>query len=292
MRGPAWSGSSVDLAVIVPCFNVEDTLALQLDALVGEEWSRPWGIVVVDNRSTDDTVTVARRYLERGVKVVSAHDGRGVAYVRNAGVRAVDATAVAFCDGDDVVCPGWVSAIGDALDRADLVGGQNETEALNSQELSDSRPNGRPGRLPTFGTLEFVPGGNGGMRRELFEQLGGYDDGFIGLEDIEFSLRAHAAGAVLQNAAGAVLSYRYREGFEAVWKQGYFYGRGRPALILRARELGLPSPGRLEGLRSWAWLFVHLSLLRSRGGRYKLLWVLANRIGVLRGAIACRSPFL
>lgn len=282
----------VALAVVVPCHNVGDTLSQQLDALVDERWSRPWTIVVVDNNSTDDTASTGRRYEGRGVRVISANGGWGVSYARNAGVRAVDSELVAFCDGDDVIHPGWVSSLGDALQHADIVGGANETRSLNPDWLAESRPNGRSNKLPTFGQLEFAPGGNSGMRREVFEELGGYDENFVGLEDIEFSLRATAAGAKLVYSEGVTIAYRYREGLRSLWRQGFFYGRGRPALIKTARDLGLPSPSRIEGVRSWAWLIIRLPLLRNRAGRYQWVWVLANRMGVLRGAVALRSLYV
>ena len=40
---------------------------------------------------------------------------------------------------------------------------------------------------------------------------------------------------------------------------------------------------------SWGWLLVHLPGLRTRAGRLQWLWVLANRIGVLRGAARERT---
>lgn len=292
LQGPTGDDRELALAVVIPCHNVEQTLAAQLDALVGQRWTRPWGIVVVDNRSTDSTVEVARRYGDQGVRVVTADDGRGVAYARNAGARAVRSDAVAFCDGDDVVGPGWVAAIGDGLFEADIVSGQLETNLLNPAWLADSRPMSRPGSLPTFGTVGFASGCNCGVRRGVLDELGGFDESFVGLEDIEFSLRARARGFDIRPVPDAVVSYRFRTAAGDVWRQGVFYGRGRPALIALAKELGLPGPGRFEGLRSWGWLVLNAHRATSRGGRFLWLWVLANRIGVLRGALARRSVFL
>ncbi len=292
LHSPSAGDDGLALAVIVPCHNVAPTLPQQLDALVSERWTKPWGIIVVDNNSTDATRDVALRYAGRGVRLVSANSGRGVAYARNAGARETTAAAVAFCDGDDVIAPGWVSAIGNGLEEADIVSGRVETELLNEGWLAETRPMGRPGALPTFGKIGFASGGNCGIRRDTFERLNGYDETFIGLEDIEFSLRARAAGARIRAVPEAILHYRLRAGLASVWRQGFFYGRGRPHLILRARELGLASPGRLEGLRSWAWVLCNIGMLRQRAGRYKLLWVVANRLGVIRGAISQRQLFI
>ena len=78
----------LEFAVIIPAYNVEDTLAEQLTALVTQTWTGRWGIVVVNNRSTDGTRAVADRYRDLGVRVAEADQGQGVAYARNAGVAA------------------------------------------------------------------------------------------------------------------------------------------------------------------------------------------------------------
>jgi len=282
----------LELAVIVPCYNVAATLAEQLDALVAETWTRTWGVVVVDNNSTDDTAAVAHRYSSRGVRVVRAVDGQGVAYARNAGVRSVDARSVVICDGDDVIQPGWVAALGDALLTHEFVAGATDRTLINEPDLATSRPmSSRTGTRAYEGT-PFAPGGNCGMRRELFDRLGGFDESFQGLEDIEFSLRAHVLGVVPKSVPHAVLSYRMRTGARAIWRQGVFYGASQPLLIRRALELGLPAPSRWRGLKSWAWLVVHLPGLRHRAGRYQWLWVIACRLGVLRRSVQLRSLYV
>lgn len=280
----------LQLAVIIPAYNVEDTLGEQLDALTEQTWSHPWGILVVDNNSTDSTKSIAQAYADRGVRVVEAYEGRGVAYARNTGVRYSQAATVAFCDGDDVVLPGWVGAIGTALTEASIVSGALETDSLNPPWLARSRPMAKQDRLPTFGTIGFASGCNSGMTRAVFDQLNGFDETFAGLEDIEFSLRARAAGFDIKHVPGGIVAYRFRDRIAAVWRQGILYGSGRPELKRRARQLDLPIPNRLETLKSWAWLILHVPDLITLSGRYRWLWVLANRVGVLRGwALGLRS---
>lgn len=284
-RRPTAEDIPLSFAVIIPCHNVETTLAEQLEALTRQTWTDTWGILVVDNRSTDGTRALALGYRDKGVRVVEAYEGRGVAYARNAGVRQSNARTFAFCDGDDVVHSGWVTAMADALSGAELASGQLETKTLNPSWLADSRPMGGQSRLPTFGSLGFASGCNCGMTRELFDRLGGFDEDFVGLEDIEFSLRALGSGTTVRLVPDALVAYRFRDQLSSVWHQGVFYGRGRPELKRRARKLGLPFPGVLESLKSWAWLVVHLPDLRHRSGRYKWTWVLANRLGVIRGHV-------
>lgn len=283
-----------ELAIIVPCHNESATLAQQLDALVTQAWREPWEIIVVDNNSSDGTAAIARQYkhAEIPVRVVQANDRAGVAYARNAGVRASNARSVAFCDGDDVVCSGWVKALGEALRDEPLVTGTLDSALLNESWLAGTRSMGAPNRQPRFGNVPIASGGNTGMHRRVWEEVGGYDEDFVGLEDIEFSIRAASLGYHTKLIPDARIAYRFRTGLRATWKQGLFYGRGRPKLATQARELGLRGPGRFDGLKSWAWLVARSPTLLNRSGRRAWVFTLANRLGVVRGAIEQRRLFI
>ena len=71
-----------DLSVVVPCHNVGSTLAEQLDALLAQDWRGAFEVVLVENRSTDDTLAVARAYAARDprVRVVTAEERGGASY--------------------------------------------------------------------------------------------------------------------------------------------------------------------------------------------------------------------
>jgi GT2 family glycosyltransferase len=130
------------------------------------------------------------------------------------------------------------------------------------------------------------------MTRAVWNQLNGFDESFYGLEDIELSLRAAALGLKVQFVPDALVHYRYRDGWQGLWKQGQFYGGSYPQLWKRARQLGLVAPPRFAGARSWVWLVLHLPLVGHRSVRYRWVWTLACRIGALRGALRHRVVFL
>jgi GT2 family glycosyltransferase len=282
--------SGLELSVIVPCHNEEATVGEQLDALTTQQWHGAWEIVVVDNNSTDRTAEIAASYANGAVpvRVVAATGGRGVAYARNVGARSSSARSVAFCDGDDVVFAGWTAAMGEALRDAPLVVGTLDVERLNELWLAQARPMGSADALPHFGDTAFARGNNTGMHRDVWERLDGYREDFEGLEDIEFSLRARAAGILPTLAPDATVAYRFRPGLATTWSQGVFYGRGRPELAAQAKSLGFAPPARSAGLKSWVWLIVSLPTLATRTGRYAWMWTLANRWGVIRGSVARR----
>src|SRR5699024_707926 len=58
--GPTATLTGVDpwASVVIPALNEAETIGTQLDALAGQDVDAPWEVIVVDNGSTDDTITV------------------------------------------------------------------------------------------------------------------------------------------------------------------------------------------------------------------------------------------
>jgi glycosyltransferase involved in cell wall biosynthesis len=105
---------SVRVAVVVPCFNDGATIHETLASLEGEE---PHELVVVDDGSDDPDTVAALEALERdGIRVVR-QENRGLAGARMTGVAATSAPYVQPLDADDLVVPGALALLADALDR-------------------------------------------------------------------------------------------------------------------------------------------------------------------------------
>src|SRR5262245_31970854 len=122
------------VSVVLPCYNAASTIAEQLEALASQRSLEPWELIIVDNRSTDESMAIVERFAEAipGLRVVEATERAGRSYARNVGVGAARGASIAFCDADDVVGTGWLSAITDALHRFDCVACRVEFGRLNS----------------------------------------------------------------------------------------------------------------------------------------------------------------
>jgi glycosyltransferase involved in cell wall biosynthesis len=277
-----------ELSVVVPVRNATATIRGQLDALLGQTWDGTFEVVVADNGSTDGTRTVVEEYAARDerVRLVDASDRPGVGHCRNAGIRAARAPAIAMCDADDVVHPGWVRAMGDALREHEFVTGPLDITTLNPEWVRDTR--GRaladgPGQF--FGVLEFAHSCNVGFRKELVDRAGAFDEHLVAGEDIELSARFLRAGVPLTYVEDAVVSYRYRDTVAGLWRQSRSYGQVRPELFRRVAATGVEVPEAGGDLRSWAYLVRHVGLLGSKAGRAKWVWVAGGNVGRLEGAL-------
>lgn len=285
------SGGCLELSVIIAARNAEYTIGEQLAALCSESWERTWEIIVVDNGSSDGTREVVRAHQRdcEYLRLIEATAGRGAGYARNEGVRQAKGGNLAFCDADDIVQEGWVAAIGAALADAEFVAGSLRFDGLNPEWLQTAFYSKPPEKVELFeGIFPMVATCNLGLRRQIFEQIGGFNETFLTGQDLELCLRLWAAGHKLVFVPLAVVQYRYRATLGALWTRSRQYGEVAPAIVRRLADWGGPRPPRLKGLRNYLWLIRRMPTLRSKAGRARWVVVAGARVGRIRGSIRHR----
>lgn len=198
------------LSVIIPCLNSGATLAEQMEALASQTWSEKWEVIVSDNGSTDDSVSVALQYKHRfsAFQIVEALDRKGASHARNKGAIAANADRLAFCDADDEAAPGWVASIGDSLGNRDVVYGQFAFDKYNTPRQAELMArNWRDGLYKG----RFLPGGgagNLGVRRRVHEAIGGFDECLPHSEDADYYWRLQLEGFGLHYVPEAIVQVR------------------------------------------------------------------------------------
>lgn len=284
---------SYRLSIVLPVYNAAATVAEQLDALASQQWGDPWEVVVVNNRCTDDTVRIVRSYGSRlsRLRVVDAFAKQGQAYALNVGVRAAQADAVAFCDGDDVVGDGWVAAMGEGLKRFPFVSGALESQRLNTSALTRNRPNGQVQGIQRYTYPPFLPhagSGNMGVRRDVYEMVGGFDESLEMLFDTDFCWKVQLREVALTPLPGAVVHIRHRDRVLSLLRQARKYAEHDVVLYKRYRPLGMPKLGKKSGLAAWKALVFGVPAVLREETRARYLWNLGWRTGRLYGSIRNR----
>jgi GT2 family glycosyltransferase len=288
------------LSVILPSRNGADTLPVQLEALARQTWDEPWELVVSDNGSTDETHEVVDRFRGRipGLRIVDSSARKGLPYACNVAVREARAPALAFCNDDDEVAAGWLSAMGRALAGHELVAGRLEHDKLNEEWTVTVRGRPQENGLERWSLGSHLPFGFGcslGIHRALHDAIDGFDEEmFPSGEDVDYCWRAQYEGAKLWFAPDAVTHYRLRADWSSIYRQGRNYGIGDVLLYRKHRHLGLPEishRGR-RAARAWLGIGKHLTLASSRVHRGLALWNLGWRIGMLRASLRYRVLLL
>jgi glycosyltransferase involved in cell wall biosynthesis len=291
-------GTAEDIvSVIVPARNAAATLGRQLDALAAQDHTGPWEVVVVDDGSSDGTAEVAesRRSALPALRVVRAEGSGGVNRARNIGCRHSRGRLLLFCDADDLVTPGWMSALVRSLETAAAAGGALERRSLNSAAALAARPPAAvPGLADSFGFLPYPWGANCAVRREVWERLDGFDPAYTyGSDDVEFFWRAQLSGVALVFVPDAVVFYQLRDRPRDMARQYFRYGRSHGMLYRRFAAAGMPRSSLAGACREWARLLLHAAdLFRSDTARARWLVRAALRAGRIAGSLRHRVRYL
>lgn len=249
-------------ATVVVCTrNRSLRLAEVLEAALAVE-SPPggWELVVVDNRSTDDTPEVARG-------VAADHPGRvrivvepelGLSAARNAGIRAARGEVLVFLDDDAFPVPGWLTALVAACDGEEVLAAGGPVEPLFQGELpewflgrylpylSAWERGGEPHRL-TYN--EYPRGANIAFHRRAFERFGPFSTdlgrkgrSLLSGEETEVCLRIERGGGAIAYVPGARVRHLTDAGrITPGWLERRFFAQGRTEAVIDWRHGGMPA---------------------------------------------------
>ncbi len=284
------------ISVVIPVRDGAHVLPGQLAALAAQVVDGPWEVVVADNGSTDDVAAVVAAWRDRvpGLRVVDASAVPGVSHARNVGARAARGDRILFCDADDEAAPGWVAALGAALERHVVVGGALDRRGINPAATLRPGLVCSDGVAPWPGFWPFASGANCGVRAEVLAAVGGYDETYrAGGDDVELSWRLRRLGHEAVFVAGAVVRYRERTGLRAAARQAYGYGRQDPRLHRDFRADGMPPSGWGRALRAWGHLVVRApAYWRTAPGRAQWVRSAARRVGRAGGSWEQKTLYL
>lgn len=235
--GSGTQPQQVSVSVVLPVRDGREVIGTQIASLAQQTTDLAWELVVADNGSTDGTANEVRRWESSlpSLVVVDASRRSGINVARNAGVAAARGRLILHCDDDDAVAADWIDRMATALSSADVVGGAVELRSLNGDLRFASDLPAEP-RIPTqHHALPWAIGCNLGYSREVFDAIGGFDEGLPerGGGDLDFSWRAQQAGFRFQHVPDAVVARRLRPTLASALKQHYRYGRA--SVVLDAR---------------------------------------------------------
>jgi len=282
------------VSVILPTRNRVALLAEQLEALALQTYADPWELIVVDNRSVDDTREVATAFAHKlPLRLITASERMGASYARNCGAHAANGDYLFFVDDDDRVSPGWLAAMVVAAQRWDVLRGQLRHFRAGRRGEESVPTADFDGLFRAFDFLTSITGANSGIRRDLFLELGGFDERYPRFEDTELYWRAQLAGHEAGFVADAVLHYRLRAGVRAVFDQSYRDQKVAPLLYREFHALGMPRSSIRHAVRAWASIVKRAPRrLSSEQDRDDFIREIGWRFGRIVGSIRYRTLYL
>lgn len=94
--------SSSLISIGITCFNAQDTIGRALDSALEQDWPNT-EIVVVDDCSSDDSISVIESYMEAhdNIRLIRHEQNRGCPVARNSILEHARGEFIAFFDDDD-----------------------------------------------------------------------------------------------------------------------------------------------------------------------------------------------
>jgi cellulose synthase/poly-beta-1,6-N-acetylglucosamine synthase-like glycosyltransferase len=285
---------NIKLSVIIACYNAELTLAEQLEAMMIQDWSEPWEVIISNNRSTDNSLAIARSYQKKmpKLRIIDAFELQGKPHALNKGISKSKGEYLVFCDADDVVAPGYIQAMGNALKEFEFVAAGFDFEKLNSQKIIQSRKNPQQNGLQRYSYPPFLNhagGGSLGIRRSVFNSVGGFDVAFPILEDTDLCFKVQLSGFKLHFVPEAKVYVRLRDSTMHSYRQARNYGEYNVKLYKKYRNIGMPKISRSSGLKILAKALLETHHIRDENSRLLYFRQWGWIIGRLKGCIKYRT---
>lgn len=180
------------LSIVIPVFNRGDVVETTLDSIITQRRINEVDIIIVDNNSTDNSLSVITKWKERNsdasIQILS-QTTPGAAAARNAGVESVTTPWILHFDSDDIMHQGLIADLLDAIaiDDAEVIGWP-----IRQQLLTGKWGTGRFNATHIMRS-HFIDAALStqryAARTSLIRDAGGWDKTLRGWDDYELGVR-------------------------------------------------------------------------------------------------------
>lgn len=189
-----------EFSIIIPCFNAQATITETIASIQNQSCT-DWELICVDDGSSDQTMALVLAAARQDSRIrLVTNNGKGPSAARNMGAREVaKGKFIAFCDADDLWRPGKLRELKLAFQdpSIDAAYGQigffeaapSDAQVFSTVPSTDLSINMLLGENPVC-TMSNIT-----LRREAFEQSGGFDVTMVHNEDLEWLIRLVGHGA-------------------------------------------------------------------------------------------------
>lgn len=206
------------LSIVIPAYNEEKTIEQCLAALVKQKTDKELEVILVDNNSSDNTAEIAKTFSKRlNIRMVKElKKGRGAARAR--GFKEAKGEVILSTDADTVVPPDWIEGLTGFFASPKVIAVTGTTKVRDSKLLTNIAMSILQ---PLFMHLYriyighyWLSGFNFAIRKDIYEESGGFDDNLNTLEDVDLSVKVAKLGRIVFTARYPVQTSgrRYSQG--------------------------------------------------------------------------------
>ena len=179
------------ISIVIPTLNEEKYIETTLKSLKNQNYLGKYEIIVADGKSTDKTVSIARKY-DTTIVIV---EKPGASAGRNAGARVATGKILIFLDADTILIPNALKEVDKAFKNGIALvgiftlpldysfGSLVAHWVINSVSVKSAK----------YGKA-LMPGFFMSCRRDVFDKEGGFNETLKAGEDMDLSLRLSKRG--------------------------------------------------------------------------------------------------
>jgi glycosyltransferase involved in cell wall biosynthesis len=201
---------------LIPAFNAEEWISDTIKSAIGQTWPEK-EVIIVDDGSTDQTLSVARKFASKSVSVLSQKN-QGAAAARNTALSVCQGDYIQWLDADDLLHPEKISR------QMSVLAQRGSARALLSSEWGRFMYRIEKAEFtPTALWCDLCPAewltrkmeenlhmqtATWLVSRDLTEAAGPWDARLLGDDDGEYFCRVKLAADGIQFVRGAKVFYR------------------------------------------------------------------------------------
>ncbi|AMQ57480.1 glycosyltransferase family 2 protein [Algoriphagus sanaruensis] len=183
----------VFFSIVIPFFNREKFLEKAITSVLNQT-SPNWELILVDDYSSDNSMSVVNSFSDSRIKILSHSTNKGNAIARNTGWKASTYDWIAYLDSDDWYEPDYLDKITQAIyDHPNSVFFWTGVRFVNRSGSSIKEEFWKPLKVLPSDTFfdQLRIGTNAGVcfSKSVLEELGGFEIKLRASVDREFFLR-------------------------------------------------------------------------------------------------------
>ena len=230
------TSSKFTVSVVIPVLNEERFIEQCIESLMKQTFpTRKIEVLVVDGGSIDRTKSIVKSYIEKfpGNLILLSNPRKTQACAMNIGIKAASGRYIIRIDAHAEYSSNYIEECVKLLDtgRYDNVGGVAETKGrtpfgksvarMMSSKFGVGNSVFRTGG--TSGEVDTVP--FGAFRRELFENIGGFDERLGRNEDNEINYRIKENGGIVYLSNTIKFTYFCRDTLKGILSMAFQNGK-------------------------------------------------------------------
>ena len=188
-------------SVIIPLFNKEEFIKDSLSSVLIQSF-QDFEIIIINDCSTDLSLSIAKQFTDKRIKIVEHSKNKGLSASRNTGIKIAKSDYIAFLDADDLWKPGFLEKIKfliESYPQASLFATKYDILLKNNKILEHQfqiKGFTKHGIIPNFFennlNQSIVYPSCLCVSRNGFDAIGLYNESINYSEDVDFNIRSQA----------------------------------------------------------------------------------------------------